>query len=87
MHEVPPLNSQEITAARLYAWGAFFRRPFLLESFKIDFHANSFRIPQLAMNVSMAEQFRQASAEPEDLATIADWMAATRRSDLLAAEQ
>ena len=81
LHEQVPLEPREIERARLYAWGAFFRRPFLMESFQLNFNARTFGLPHLSVDVEVGSG---VGKDQSDLAFIANWMDDLKSSDLLA---
>ncbi len=81
LHTQSALGPREIELARLYAWGAFFRRPFLMESFRLNFNARTFGLPHLSVDVEVGSGIGK---DQSDLELIANWMNDLKSSDLLA---
>jgi hypothetical protein len=80
LHTQSALGPREIELARLYAWGAFFRRPFLMESFRLNYNAKTFGLPHLSVDVEVGSGIGK---DQSDLEFIANWMTDLRSSDLL----
>jgi hypothetical protein len=72
LHAVPPLDAQTVAMARRYAYGTFFLRPQPLESFRMLYHADSFGLAELKMNLSVRAQGGLANAA--DLAAFGDFI-------------
>lgn len=79
LHTVPRLDHDAIRAARLYAWGTFFRRPIPITSFIFDYQATDGQPSILSNNVHFL-------GKQADLDHIGQWMAQSRDADLLAPE-
>jgi hypothetical protein len=84
LHEQVPLSAEQVAHARLYAWGTFFLRPFPITSFEIDFHANTFGLPQLAVDVKVRRSWQDSDSAGRDMNRIMSWLTAESASDLLA---
>jgi len=86
LHEVPRLSADEISLARRYAYGTFFLRPVLMKSFRLDFHANSFNLTELATNVDLLQSNGKAFLAAPDIQAISRWMTDEQTLDMLADE-
>lgn len=72
LHTVPRLDAQTVALARRYAYGTFFLRPQPLKSFRMLYHANSFGLAELKMNLSVCA--RSGVAGAADLAAFGDFI-------------
>lgn len=79
LHLRPPLTNEEINLARRYAYGTFFLRPFPIDFFDFDYHANTYGLPLLAINISV----HNLNSEAKDMKEIIDWMIDRSEMDLL----
>jgi hypothetical protein len=86
LHEFNPLSKEQKCLARKYAFGAFFLRPIPTESFRINYHAQSFGVNALTYNVELEPIRMGLWPNVPDLQRIAKWATASLSSDLLASE-
>jgi hypothetical protein len=86
LHLVSRLDAETASLARRYAWGTFFGRPVPVESFVLDFHANTYGLKALTQNTKLAEEVKRSGVLGSDLESIADWMESGRNNDLLSFE-
>lgn len=77
LHLRPKLDVAKIELARKYAYGTFFLRPILMESYIIDYHANTFNSKSMVLNTFVNKSAISQWPEVDDLKTITNWMVST----------
>ncbi|MEW5704580.1 MAG: hypothetical protein AB1781_08365 [Pseudomonadota bacterium] len=85
LHKVPRLNDEVVRLARIHYHAAMTRRPIAMESFVLDFHANTKGLPELRQNTYVRTRPGSAWKASADLGALADWVRSRRGYELLRA--
>lgn len=81
--ELPPLTAEAKRLARLYLWASFFRRPVPMQSFVLDFEAQTFGLAELRADVRLSEMLKRSGEFDDDIKMVSRWMMCGTQSEPL----